>query len=335
MTACIEKILDYIEWTSPSGIILETLLTIGVVFTLLCYGAFIYHRHTPIIKASNRELSYLMLFFLFCCYVGCVAYLGLPGDIVCTVRMFNSIAYTGCIAILFVKTQQLVAIFNIKLNTSTIQKKLTRITCQYLTVFTFVFVHVALVLTTHIVAPHKVERNTKISTTKTYVQCIPTSPGLTLSTSIYTWILAGVCLYFAFRARKLPDNFNEAKFITFALFMYLSVWSIYYPVVFLTHGKVTALSQAIVIFVSTTCILLCIFVPKLYIVLMKPEFNTKEAVRRQLRKHAEKEMVCSLEITTSTRDIKANVDAYVTNTETDIRSHIARADEQVEISGEL
>ncbi|XP_070536931.1 extracellular calcium-sensing receptor-like [Ptychodera flava] len=322
---CIEKTLDYIEWTSPSGITLEVLVAIGVTLTLLCSGAFIYHRHTPIIKACNRELSYLMLFYLLCCYVGCLAYLGLPSGILCTIRIANGIAYTGCVAILFVKTQRLVSIFNARLGSSRIRKKLAGLMYQFLTVFTFVFVHVTLVVITHIVAPPIVERNTKISTTKTYVQCTPTSQGLALSRSIYTWILAGVCLFFAFRARKLPNNFNEAKFITFAMFMYFSVWSIYYPVSLWTYGKLKALSQAIVIFVSSTFILVCIFLPKLYIVLLKPEFNTKEVLRQQIRKHSERQ--------SSKADMVAQTDTCVSNAGNDKRNNIVMADKSVELLG--
>ncbi|XP_070537151.1 extracellular calcium-sensing receptor-like [Ptychodera flava] len=329
-SACIEKILDYIKWTSTSGIILEVLVAIGVTLTLLCSGAFIYHRHTPIIKACNRELSYLMLIFLLCCYVGCLAYLGLPSGILCTIRIANGIAYTGCVAILFVKTQRLVSIFNARLSSSLIQRKLAGLKYQFLTVLTFVFVHVALVVITHMLAPPIVERNTKISTTKTYVQCTPTSDGFALSTSIYTWVLAGVCLFFAFRARKLPNNFNEAKFITFAMFMYFSVWSIYYPVSFWTYGQLKALSQAIVIFVSSTFILVCIFLPKFYIILLKPEFNTKEAVRQQIMKHSERQTVYSL---TNKQGMVANTDTCVSNVGNNISSNILMTDRSIELSG--
>ncbi|XP_077993142.1 extracellular calcium-sensing receptor-like [Glandiceps talaboti] len=300
-TLCVKKHRDYLRWLEPAGIVVEVLVVCGIAFTLVSTLVYIYHRNTPIIKASNRELSFLMLFFLILCYFGCLAYLGLPTQFLCMIQSLNGIAYTGCVAILFVKTYRLLSIFQARLDSALKRKQLAGIRLQLFMVFIFVVIHAALVTVVLVLAPPVPEQNDAISKTFTYIHCKPTSIGLAIASSLYTWFMSGVCLILAFRARKLPDNFNEAKFITFAMLLYFSVWSIYFPISFWTNGKLKAMSQSVVILVSSTGMLMCIFFPKLYVIMFKPQLNSREAIHRSTMRHAEKQTTRSIELSKSRR----------------------------------
>lgn len=92
---------------------------------------------------------------------------------------------------------------------------------------------------------------------------LPTGPFVT--SLVYNFLLLLGCAFCAFKTRKLPDNYNESRFISFCIYSTLVLWVTFIPAYFAVDDaffEVMFLSLSIL--ANASVILLCIFIPKLY-----------------------------------------------------------------------
>ncbi|KAB5522251.1 hypothetical protein PHYPO_G00157440 [Pangasianodon hypophthalmus] len=284
-TSCFLKEIEFLAWSEPFGIALALLAVLGVLLTSFVMGVFLRFRNTPIVKASNRELSYLLLFSLICCFSSSLVFIGEPQDWTCRLRQpAFGISFVLCISCILVKTNRVLLVFEAKIPTS-LHRKWWGLNLQFLLVFLFTFVQVMICVVWLYNAPPASYRNYDIDEI-IFITC---NEGSMMALGFligYTCLLAAVCFFFAFKSRKLPENFTEAKFITFSMLIFFIVWISFVPAYFSTYGKFVSAVEVIAILASSFSLLACIFFNKVYIILFKPSRNTIEEVRSSTAAHA-------------------------------------------------
>lgn len=285
-TSCIAKEIEFLSWTEPFGIALTLFAVLGIFLTAFVLGVFIKFRNTPIVKATNRELSYLLLFSLLCCFSSSLFFIGEPQDWTCRLRQpAFGISFVLCISCILVKTNRVLLVFEAKIPTS-FHRKWWGLNLQFLLVFLCTFMQIVICVIWLYTAPPSSYRNHELEDEVIFITCHEGSLMALGFLIGYTCLLAAICFFFAFKSRKLPENFNEAKFITFSMLIFFIVWISFIPAYASTYGKFVSAVEVIAILAASFGLLACIFFNKVYIILFKPSRNTIEEVRCSTAAHA-------------------------------------------------
>ncbi|XP_005881995.2 PREDICTED: LOW QUALITY PROTEIN: metabotropic glutamate receptor 2 [Myotis brandtii] len=134
-------------------------------------GVFVRHNATPVVKASGRELCYILLGGVFLCYCMTFVFVAKPSTAVCTLRRLGlGTAFSVCYSAL-----------------------LTKLRCNH--------------------------RDASM-----------------LGSLAYNVLLIALCTLYAFKTRKCPENFNEAKFIGFTMYTTCIIWLAFLPIFYVTSS---------------------------------------------------------------------------------------------------
>ncbi|XP_018419115.1 PREDICTED: G-protein coupled receptor family C group 6 member A-like isoform X1 [Nanorana parkeri] len=284
-TVCYLKKIEYLRWDDGFAIVLLLISFIGIFIIVAIALLFTKNFDTPVVKASGGFLCYIILFSILLSFVSAVFFIGKPEDIKCKMRqtMFG-ISFTVAVACILLKSIKILLAFTFEPKVQSILKRLYK-------PFTLVFVCTGIqiiICTTWLVfwSPYTQEN---FSLPKTII--LECDEGSTVAFGImlgYIALLTFICFIFAFRGRKLPENYNEAKFITFGMLIYFIAWITFIPIYATTFGIYLPAVEMIVILISNYGILSCTFLPKCYIILCKQDTNTKSAFLKIIYKYSAK-----------------------------------------------
>ena len=278
-TGCIK--LREIHFSRENAMFHSTLLVsfLAVISVLFIIFIFLKYWNTPVVKSSNRELSLFQLTMFMASLWYPTSYLLATTRLHCTLGpIWLSFCPTMVLAIAFVKTHRLYRIFNKK---TTEESKMLHNKYQSVVVILILLIELMIAVSwlsvTKLIVIKTINRSKR-----TFIRhCCDNSGTLLVMLQCYNLSISLACAFMAFRARKLPDAFNEARYMTFGTFIYCIAWIFSIPL-YLSVGIV---QKSLVICamntISNFAFCLCLYAHKVRIILFVPERNTRHFFTHQ------------------------------------------------------
>ncbi|XP_077334217.1 vomeronasal type-2 receptor 26-like [Lithobates pipiens] len=273
---CVPKVVEFLSYTDDKiAVIFSVVSILCCLITGLILGIFVLYRDTPIVKANNRNLSYLLLVSIMLSFLCVFLFLGRPVDVTCMLRVTSfGVIFSVAVSSLLTKSIMVCIAFKATKPGSPWRKWMgTKLPSSITSICSIVQLLISINWLS--ISPPYHDKDTHSFHEKIIIQCNEGSVIGFYSVLGYMGLLAAVSFIIAFLARTLPDSFNEAKYITFSMLVFCSVWIAMIPAYLSTKGKDMVSVEIFAIMTSSAGLLGCIFFPKCYILLFRPDLNTK------------------------------------------------------------
>ncbi|XP_075448672.1 metabotropic glutamate receptor 5 isoform X2 [Ascaphus truei] len=275
LTGCVPIPVEYLRWRDPEPIAAVVFSCLGLMATMFVTAVFILYRDTPVVKSSSRELCYIILAGICLGYLCTFCLIAKPQQIYCYLQRIGiGLSPAMSYSALVTKTNRIARILaGSKKKICTKKPRFMSACAQLVIAFVLICIQLGIIVALFIMQPPDVVFDYP-SIREVYLICNTNNLGVVTPLG-YNGLLILSCTFYAFKTRNVPANFNEAKYIAFTMYTTCIIWLAFVPIYFGSNYKIITMCFSVSL--SATVALCCMFAPKVYIILAKPERNVRSA----------------------------------------------------------
>ncbi|XP_027429725.1 metabotropic glutamate receptor 8 isoform X2 [Zalophus californianus] len=278
-----------LEWHSPWAVVPVFVAILGIIATTFVIVTFVRYNDTPIVRASGRELSYVLLTGIFLCYLITFLMIAAPDTVVCSFRrIFLGLGMCFSYAALLTKTNRIHRIFEQGKKSVTAPKFISPAS-QLVITFSLISVQLLgvcvwfVVDPPHIIIDYGEQRTLDPENARGVLKCDISDLSLICSLG-YSILLMVTCTVYAIKTRGVPETFNEAKPIGFTMYTTCIIWLAFIPIFFGTAQSaekmyIQTTTLTVSMSLSASVSLGMLYMPKVYIIIFHPEQNVQKRKR--------------------------------------------------------
>ena len=272
---------EHLYYYDVIAVVAMSLATLGMCVTTYVIHVFVKFRDTPVVRASGRELSFVLLTGILGCYAMTFVIIAPPSAVVCGTEQFGiGFFFSVCYSALLVKTNRIARIFRAGRRTA---KRPRYISPRSQLVFCGALVCIQIVITTVwlFLSPPTAGHYYPTRDANQLV-CLSGVGEEYVIGLAYPGVLIVVCTVYAVLTRHIPEAFNESKHVGLTMYTTCVVWLSFVPIYMCTTSRIEVRLATLCfsISISATVLLACLLAPKVYIIVLRPERNVRRPVTR-------------------------------------------------------
>lgn len=240
------------------------------------------YKSTPVVMSSDRRTSVIQLTCMFVLFCSVLLFFGQPSPYLCVGQVLvPGSMLTLFIGLTLVKTERLLRIFQMQVRITNEERNITA-TIATSIIIAIVSIFSILMIAVFLKWPPQVDKRVDRGALIKELTC--NTNIATLFESAYIALVSSVCMIEALRARKLPENYSETKFIFLSMFLVLLLQLVHIPVLMSSDNpRRRTLLECVITVLNGLCLTATLYGYKVLIILFRPQMNNAEVFRKKVR----------------------------------------------------
>ncbi|XP_059343592.1 taste receptor type 1 member 3 [Ammospiza nelsoni] len=275
-TRCHDRAERFLSWDEPLAVALLTLVALTAALSCGAALLFLQHLQSPLVQLAGGARSLLALLWLLLQSLSCCLHVGRPSAALCLLQQLcYALCLNGCFSSLLPKALEITLVTEFPRCAPRLLRWVTH-GRAWLVVAVSILTQVLLCWCHLHLGPDYLVADYESLPREVLLVCGTQSWAAFALLHGYNSCLVFVCFLCTFMVQTPGRRYNVARGITFATFIYFIIW-IFFLVIFATLRTVLrAVTQICTILATTLGILASYFVPKCYILVFRPDLNTRD-----------------------------------------------------------